>query len=35
LGGRWATRMSPSFYKALVVIIGLGASAWLFEKYLF
>ena len=35
LGGRWATRMSPAFYKALVVIIGLGASAWLFEKYLF
>ena len=34
-GGRWATRMSPTFYKALVVIIGLGASAWLFEKYLF
>jgi uncharacterized protein len=35
LGGRWATRMSPGFYKALVVITGLGASAWLFVKYLF
>jgi uncharacterized membrane protein YfcA len=35
LGGRWATRMSPGFYKGLVVITGLGASAWLFAKYLF
>ncbi|NDI08508.1 MAG: sulfite exporter TauE/SafE family protein, partial [Actinobacteria bacterium] len=34
-GGRWATRMNPGFYKALVVITGLGASAWLFVKYLF
>lgn len=35
LGGRWATRMSPGFYKGLVVFTGLGASAWLFVKYLF
>ena len=35
VGGRWATRMNPGFYKALVVITGLGASAWLFVKYLF
>jgi uncharacterized membrane protein YfcA len=35
LGGRWASRMSPGFYKALVVVTGLGASAWLFVKYLF
>ena len=35
LGGRWATRMSPSFYRGLVLITGLAASAWLFEKYLF
>lgn len=35
LGGRWATRMSPQLYKWLVVITGLGASAWLFVKYLF
>jgi uncharacterized membrane protein YfcA len=35
LGGRWATRMSPSIYRGLVLITGLAASAWLFEKYLF
>jgi len=35
LGGRWASRMSPGFYKGLVVLTGLGASAWLFVKYLF
>jgi uncharacterized membrane protein YfcA len=35
LGGQWATRMSPNFYKALVLITGLGASVWLFVKYLF
>jgi uncharacterized membrane protein YfcA len=35
LGGRWATRMSPLFYRGLVLITGFGASAWLFEKYLF
>jgi len=35
LGGRWATRMNPNFYRALVLVTGLGASAWLFVKYLF
>ena len=35
LGGRWATRMSPHFYRGLVLITGFGASAWLFVKYLF
>ena len=35
LGGRWATRMSPLFYRGLVLITGFGASAWLIEKYLF
>jgi uncharacterized membrane protein YfcA len=35
LGGRWATRMSPLFYRGLVLITGFGASAWLFVKYLF
>ena len=35
LGGRWATLMHPSFYRALVLVTGLGASIWLFEKYLF
>lgn len=35
LGGRWATRMNPNFYRGLVLITGLGASVWLFVKYLF
>ena len=35
LGGRWATLMHPNFYRALVLVTGLGASLWLFEKYLF
>jgi uncharacterized membrane protein YfcA len=35
LGGHWATRMSPLFYRGLVLITGFGSSAWLFEKYLF
>ncbi len=33
LGGKWASRMSPIFYKALVVIVGFGASIWLFVRY--
>jgi uncharacterized membrane protein YfcA len=33
LGGKWASRMSPTFYKALVVIVGLSASLWLFIRY--
>lgn len=35
LGGRWATRMSPVFYRALVLSVGFGASLWLFWKYFF
>jgi uncharacterized membrane protein YfcA len=35
LGGRWASRMNPNFYRALVLVTGFGASAWLFVKYLF
>lgn len=35
LGGKWATRMSPIFYKSLVVLVGFGASAWLFSRYFF
>jgi uncharacterized protein len=35
LGGHWASRMSPLFYKGLVLLTGFVASAWLFEKYLF
>ncbi|CAB4754649.1 unannotated protein [freshwater metagenome] len=34
LGGHWATRMSRNFYRALVLITGFTASAWLFVKYL-
>ena len=34
LGGHWATRMSSSFYRGLVLITGLSASAWLFVKSL-
>lgn len=33
LGGKWASRMSPIFYKALVVTVGFGASMWLFMRY--
>ena len=35
MGGRWSSTMHPNFYKALVLVTGLGASVWLFEKYLF
>jgi len=35
LGGKWATRMSPVFYKALVMTVGFGASIWLFFRYFF
>ena len=35
LGGKWATRMSPLFYRALVMSVGFGASIWLFERYFF
>jgi hypothetical protein len=33
LGGKWATKMSPYFYKSLVVIVGFSASIWLFLRY--
>lgn len=32
LGGRWATKMSPLFYKVLVMSVGFGASIWLFGR---
>ena len=35
LGGRWASKMSPNFYKALVVAVGFGASFWLFIRYFY
>lgn len=35
LGGKWATRMSPNFYRVLVMSVGFGASIWLFIKYFF
>ena len=35
LGGKWATRMSPLFYRVLVMSVGFGASIWLFERYFF
>lgn len=34
LGGKWASKASPIFYRALVFIIGIGASVWLFERYI-
>lgn len=33
LGGKWATKMSPMFYRVLVMSVGFGASLWLFSKY--
>jgi uncharacterized membrane protein YfcA len=35
LGGRWASHMSPNFYRALVMSVGFGASIWLFIRYFF
>ncbi|HEY3293000.1 MAG TPA: sulfite exporter TauE/SafE family protein, partial [Candidatus Nanopelagicaceae bacterium] len=35
LGGRWASRMSPNFYKGLVMVVGIGASIYLFKRYFF
>ena len=32
-GGRWATRMSPNFYRGLVMAVGIGASIYLFKRY--
>jgi len=33
LGGRWAARMPALVYRALILAVGFGASAWLFKKY--
>lgn len=35
IGGRWATKMSPNFYRALVMTVGIGASVYLFKRYFF
>ena len=35
LGGRWATKMSPNFYRGLVMIVGVAASIYLFKRYFF
>jgi uncharacterized membrane protein YfcA len=35
VGGRWATKMSPNFYRALVMTVGFGASIYLFKRYFF
>ena len=35
LGGRWASRLSPNFYRALVMTVGVGASIYLFKRYFF
>lgn len=35
LGGRWAARMPVLVYRALILSVGFGASAWLFRKYYF
>ncbi len=32
-GGRYAATMSPGIYRALILTVGFGASAWLFKKY--
>ena len=34
-GGRYAARMPASIYRALILSVGFGASAWLFKKYYF
>ena len=35
LGGKWASRMSPNFYRGLIMTVGFGASLWLFARYFF
>jgi uncharacterized membrane protein YfcA len=35
IGGRWANKMSPNFYRALVMTVGIGASIYLFKRYFF
>ncbi len=32
-GGRYAAKMPPALYRALILSVGFGASAWLFKKY--
>lgn len=32
LGGKWANKMPPSFYKSLVFAVGIIASVWLFVR---
>jgi uncharacterized membrane protein YfcA len=34
-GGRWAAHMPKAVYRALILTVGFGASAWLFKKYYF
>lgn len=35
IGGRWASKMSPNFYRGLVMSVGIGASIYLFKRYYF
>lgn len=35
VGGRWSTKMSPNFYRGLVMVVGIGASMYLFQRYFF
>jgi len=35
LGGRWSTKVSPNFYRGLVMTVGFGASIYLFKRYFF
>ncbi len=35
IGGRWAHKMSPNFYRALVMTVGFSASIYLFQRYFF
>jgi len=32
-GGRYAAKMPAALYRALILTVGFGASAWLFTKY--
>lgn len=32
-GGRWASQMPTKLYRALILTVGFGASAWLFKRY--
>jgi uncharacterized membrane protein YfcA len=33
IGGRWAARMPTVIYRGLILAVGFGASAWLFNRY--